>query len=133
MAWTTDLFCSLTFSRQTFNYKSEVEEALEGEKECLNNAKNRLNQLAFMTEPGKFCPEETDPYYWIENEVKDCLLTIEDCSIAIYKLEMLLENWENCHNGEGLAIDPPEGFNWKTAFLSGDFVRSINRPDATSL
>ena len=45
-----------------------------------------------------------------------------------WKRSVLLENWDNCHTKEGLAIYPPDNVDWKTAYLHGDFVHSTKYP-----
>ena len=55
---------------------------------------------------------------------------IDDLKYAIiekYKLELLLENWDKCHNEEGLAIPPP--FDYESAFLDGDFIKTVENPN----
>ena len=58
---------------------------------------------------------------------------IEEYTITLYKLNLLLENWDSCHNEEGLAINPPNNITWKTAFLTGDFVNTVKYPNANSV
>lgn len=82
-----------------------------------------------MTEPNKFCPEGYDPINWVSAEYNDNIGLIEEYTIELYKLNLLLENWDACHNKEGLAIDPPENIHWDIAFLSGDFIKSIKHPN----
>ena len=43
---------------------------------------------------------------------------------------MLKENWTKCHDENGLAIDPPNGIGWDTAFLDGDFVKTVKYPNS---
>lgn len=133
MGWSTELFCNLSFNRETFNYKSEVRDKMEEYEKYLQHAKNRLRDLALMTEPAKFCREEEDPLMWIRSEYEDAMELIEEYTIELYKLGILLDNWDNCHNEKGLAKDPPEGIGWNTAFLHGDFVASEKYPNPNEL
>lgn len=83
-----------------------------------------------MTEPRKYCDEETqNPYYMVVNEFQDAMNNLEEAMYDKFKLELLLDNWDDCHNKEGLAIDPPEDIHYDTAFLSGDFVKTVKYPD----
>ena len=126
MGWSTELFCNISFNRKTFNSKYEVEEELEDTKKYLETAKSRLRNIAMITEPKKFCDDDDDPIYWLDNEITNTLELIEEYTIDIFKLERLLENWEQCHNKEGLAIDPP---SYGIAYLCGDFVKSEKYPE----
>lgn len=133
MGWYTDLFCNISFNRETFNSKIEVQDRIGETKTYLQNSKDQLRNLVMMTEPQKFCPENYDPMIWLNGELRDLLDSIEEYSIDLYKLQLLLENWDSCHNEEGLAIEPPEGITWETAFLDGDFVRTVKCPNANDI
>ena len=126
MGWSTELFCNISFNRKTFNSKYEVEEELEDTKKYLETAKSRLRNIAMITEPKKFCDDDDDPICWLDNEITNTLELIEEYTIDIFKLRRLLENWEQCHNKEGLAIDPP---SYDVAYLCGDFVKSEKYPE----
>lgn len=130
MSWSTELFCNLSFNRETFNSKFEVEDKIKELDECINTCKKELRDMALMTEPSKFMgkEDESNPYLFVTSKVEDSLELLEEYTIERYKLCVLLENWDNCHNEEGLAIYPPDGINWDTAYLHGDFVHSTKYP-----
>lgn len=130
MAWSTELFCSISFNRETFNSRYEVECKIEEVEKCLQLAKDSLFNLAIMTEPQKFCPEDLDPLSWVQCEFRENMELIEDYIVELSNLKLLLDNWDNCHNEEGLAIYPPDNIEWDTAYLCGDFVNSDKYPDA---
>ena len=129
MGWSTELFCNISFNRETFNSKIEVQDKIEEIETYIQNAKDHLRDLLMMTEPGKFCPENYDPLIWMRNEFQDSMEEIEDYSVELYKLNLLLTNWDACHNDNGLAINHPDGIDWNTAFLDGDFIRTVKYPD----
>lgn len=133
MSWSTELFCNITFSRETFNSKSEVQDRIEETERYLQTTKDSLRNFVIMTEPQKFCPENYDPLIWVNGELQDLLDYIEEYSVELYKLRTLLTNWDKCHDENGLAINPPEGIKWDTAFLDGDFVKSIKCPNANDI
>lgn len=133
MGWSTELFCNITFNKETFNSKVEVQDKIEELEAYLQNSKDHLRDLLMMTEPGKFCPENYDPLIWLRNEFQDAVDSIEEYSVELYKLRTLLVNWDTCHNEDGLAINPPKGINLETAFLSGDFVKTIEYPNANDI
>ena len=133
MGWSTELFCNITFNKETFNSKVEVQDKIEELEAYLQDSKDHLRDLLMMTEPGKFCPENYDPLIWLRNEFQDAVDSIEEYSVELYKLRTLLVKWDTCHNEDGLAINPPKGINWETAFLSGDFVKTIEYPNANDI
>ena len=129
MGWSTKLFCNISFNRETFNSEIEVQDKIEEIETYIQSAKDHLRDLLMMTEPGKFCPENYDPLIWMRNEFQDSIEEIEDYSVELYKLNLLLTNWDSCHNDSGLAINHPDGINYNTAFLDGDFIRTVKYPD----
>lgn len=133
MGWETNLFCNLTFNRQTFNSKESVQDRIDELEEEVMAAKAAIKNLILMTEPKKFCPDDREPLHWLAEEYNECMEVIIDNTIEIYKLLVLLDNWDHCHNEEGLAINPPDDINWRTAYLDGDFVNTVKYPNGGSL
>lgn len=131
MGWQTDLFCNLTFNRQTFNDVSEVDDKIAEITEYIKYNEGILKELAFMTEPQKLfhLDDEEDPIDRIRRMVKEAIEELEDSYIERWKLEILRDNWKYCHNEEGLAINPPEDMDWRTAYLDGDFVKTVKYPN----
>ena len=131
MSWQTDLFCSLTFNRETFNSLSGVEDKIDELTSYISDLKDTLRNLAMMTEPSKLLnlEEGESPMERISSMVKDILTDLEDYYIERWKLEILKDRWNDCHTEDGLAIDPPENIDWRTAFLDGDFVKSVKHPN----
>ena len=135
MSWGTELFCNISFNRETFNSRYEVEDKISELDKCIETCKSEIRDMALMTEPSKFMDKDNNftPYYFVTQSVKNNLELLEEYIIERYKLITLLDNWGNCHNKERLAIYPPEGFDWDTAFLHGDFVRSTKYPNNNDL
>lgn len=133
MSWSTELFCNITFNRETFNSKGEVQDRIEETENYLQIAKNHLRNLVMMTEPRKFCPENYDPLIWLNNEYEDLLNLVEEYSVELYKLRTLLDSWDYCHDENGLAINPPDNITWKTSFLDGNFVRTVKHPNTNDI
>ena len=130
MGWVTDLFCNIVFNRKTYNSKYEVESDFEELDKLINATVRRLTDLAIMTEPNKFFTDpDLDILSSISTEVRDQLEELEEYYIERYKLSLLLEYWDDCHNEDGLAINPPDNIDWKTAYLDGDFVKTVKRPN----
>lgn len=131
MGWQTDLFCNLTFNRQTYNSVSEVESKISELTEMIKFNEGVIKELAMMTEPEKLfrLDEDEDPIDRIRRILKTSLEELEEDYIERWKLEMLRESWNHCHNEEGLAINPPECAEWPNAYLDGDFVKSVKYPN----
>jgi uncharacterized protein (UPF0216 family) len=135
MGWTTDLFCNISFNRETFNYKEEVESKISELDKCIESCKNTIRDMALITEPAKFINKEEDsnPYYFVINNVEDNIQLLEEYTIERFKLLLLLDNWDSSHTKEGLAIYPPDNIEWNSAFMSGDFVKSTKFPEINTL
>lgn len=131
MGWQTDLFCTLTFNRQTYNSISEVDDRIAELTLYIKDLEGTLKDLAIMTEPNKLLSleEGESALYHLQHRVKESLEGLEEYYIERWKLEILRENWNHCHNEEGLAINPPESIDWRTAYLDGDYVKSIDHPN----
>lgn len=127
MSQSTYLYTHLTFCGKTYNNLHEVEEDLTKLDEQQKRIKNRLMTLAMMTEPSKFNDTTVSNIEWIENEVETLLEDYEYVQIDLYKLEMLKDSWDECHNENGLGIDPPEGLD--RSFIDGDYVKTVKYPD----
>lgn len=135
MGWSTDLFCNLTYNRQTFNSLSDVEDKIAELTKMIKFNEGVLKELAVITEPKKLfhLEEGEDPIDKIRRMVMDSLEELEEDYIERWKLEILKDNWRNCHNEDGLAINPPENISWGTAFLDGDFIRTVENPDSDNI
>lgn len=135
MGWSTDLFCNIHFHKETYNDLYVVEDKIEEYQRLIEYCKNTLRKLAYMTEPNKFYDKEDyhDADTYIHKELFDSLECLEEYYRELFKLEYLRDNWSACHTKEGLAINPPEGINYYTAYLSGDFINSVKYPDANKI
>lgn len=121
------------FNKETYRSKHEVERALKEVKESIEVYKARLKNFAIMTEPQKFCPEGEDPLTWLEEEMEEILEALEWAYTDDYKLTMLLDNWDDCHDKNGNAIIPPKPLKlWTMCFCGGDFIKEVY-PDGTEV
>lgn len=126
MGWSTELFCNLSFNKKTYNSLLEVENDIDEINMILNNIKSTLRQLAYITEPEKFYSKDDydSPGDYIESELSRCLDELDDYYFDLVKLEYLRDNWRNCHDKDGFAIEPPTPMDWETAYITGDFIRT---------
>ena len=131
MGWSTDALIEVSFNRQTFNSKWDVENYIEDKEREIETAKKTIRQLAFMTEPKKFCEEDADPAWWIQNQIDDAIETIEDNSYLIGIARRVLDGWNYSHHENGMAYE----FNGQ--FLEqqrvwGDFVKTCDKDGKSS-
>lgn len=127
MSFETSLFCRITFNRKTYNSIYDVESDIEDIKDSINNIKNNILSLVLITEPKKYCTEDEDTISYMTKRVKDNLDNLEELYLELNDLYHLKDNWEDCHNDKGLAIPLPDNIDYDSAFLEGDFIRTINK------
>lgn len=120
MGFGTHLYTHIYFSRETYNSKWAVEQTINDVRERLRCAKEKLTKLAFMTEPNKFCVNEESPDTYLNNELRYAFKEFEEAVIDDYRLNLLLDNWDETHDSEGKAIRPSD--ENRKPFVCGDFI-----------
>lgn len=132
MGWSTELFCNISFNRKSYNSLYEVQSDLDEVNKMIKFHEDKIRALAIMTEPNKMITLEDEYGSYLDeilNQVNEALEDLRECYMDKNNLTLLIENWDNCHDDKGLAIEPPEGVSWDKAYLYGDFVRSNQNPD----
>lgn len=135
MGWSTELFCNISFNKKTYNSLYDVESDIDECKSMIQLYIDKLRAFVLMTEPQKMlnCKDcegnDIDPIDLINTEFNRIIEELDDYKFELFKLEYLKDNWEYCHNKEGLAINPPKDISWDTAYLDGDFVKTIEHPE----
>ena len=105
MGWATYLTTTLTFNRETYKSKYEVETAIEENKDMINYYKSKLYNLAVMTEPQKMMPKDCEePLWWIQKEFEEYYEGLTECIVEGWKLSILLDEWDKCHDSNGKPI-----------------------------
>jgi hypothetical protein len=132
MSQSTRLFTTINFAGKTYNSLNEVRVELQDIEKRIEDMKSNLRVLAYMTEPNKMKPEEATVSEYLDANVNHLYTEFEDLLVKRYKLEMLLEEWDKCHNNEGLGINPPDDVKYKS-FIDGDFVYTVKHPTNESL
>lgn len=126
MSYGTYLTTTIIFNRQTFDSLWQVREALDKVNEELADAKRMIHELTMITDPSKFmAPDELErstPYEWVSARTKDLLDTIEDLAAEKYRLEILEQEWNNCHTSDGRPINAPYDTD-EFSFLDGDYLK----------
>lgn len=129
MGWSTELFCNISFNRKSYNFLYEVQEDLAEVDRMIKFNEDKIRALAVMTEPSKMITLEDEYSSYLDEvlcRVNQVLEELHEYYTDRNNLLLLIENWDNCHDDKGLAIEPPEGISWDKAYLYGDFVKSAN-------
>lgn len=132
MSQSTRLFTTINFAGKTYNSINDVRIELQDIEIRINDLKSNLRVLAYMTEPNKMKPEDATVSEYLDANVNYLYTEFEELFVKRYKLEMLIEEWDKCHNNEGLGINPPDDVKYKS-FIDGDFVYTEKHPTKESL
>ena len=132
MSQSTRLFTTINFAGKTYNSINDVRIELQDTEIRINDLKSNLRVLAYMTEPNKMKPEDATVSEYLDANVNYLYTEFEELFVKRYKLEMLLDEWDKCHNNEGLGINPPDDIKYKS-FIDGDFVYTEKHPTKESL
>lgn len=124
MSYSTDLWCCISFLRRTYKTKQDVQEDLDKAKNNIRTAKETITKLVYMTEPSKFFNFSSESAMELINyELQSAFDSLEEAQIEECRLTILLDEWENCHDENGKAIQPPDNIDCMTAFISGDYLK----------
>jgi hypothetical protein len=132
MSQSTRLFTTINFAGKTYNSLNDVRVELQDIETRIEDLKSNLRVLAYMTEPNKMKPEDATASEYLDANVNYLYSEFEELFVKRYKLEMLIEEWDKCHNNEGLGINPPDDVKYKS-FIDGDFVYTEKHPTKESL
>lgn len=133
MGWGITLNTDIYYSKVGYKSKNEVSERIKDIDETLANIKARILQFAFMTEPKKFIPEDSDPLYYIESEIDELLEEYNELCFEQSRLYILENDWDEAHHEEtGLALVPYNPNELNRKWMYGDFVKSCT-PDGKEI
>ena len=141
MGWETTLLTHIRFSRKTYDNKYQVEDDIANLDRSIKMCEQKLRDLSMMTEPDKMLKvigdDETNgfnAYELIDDYLQDLFDILHEDIVERAKLLLLLEEWDKCHDKEtGLAISEPDNVDWDNSFLSGDFVKTVKKPNANGI
>ena len=124
MSYSTDLWCCISFLRKTYKTKEDVQEDLDEARSNIRAAKETITKLVYMTEPNKFFKASGGESVLdiVAEELQSAFDSLEEAQIEECRLTILLDEWENCHDENGKAIQPPDNIDCMTAFISGDYL-----------
>lgn len=128
MGWSTELFCNIHFNRKSYNSLYEVEEDIAMYEKSIRHCKDEIRTAVFMTEPDKLYnkDEYSSPLDFLKELYENNMEVLEENMYELQKLYYLKENWDQCHDkNTGLAVPPPDHIQWNTAYLDGDFIKTV--------
>ena len=124
MSYSTDLWCCISFLRKTYKTKGDVQEDLDDARDSIRTAKETITKLVYMTEPSKFFNSGSESAMELVNyELQSAFDSLEEAQAEECRLMILLDEWENCHDSDGKAVQPPDNIDCMTAFISGDYLK----------
>lgn len=131
MGWSTDALVKISFNRETFDAKYKVENYIEEREHTIQMCINTLTQLAWMTEPKKFCEEDESPEFYIKNNLSWALEELQQAVEEKYKAERVLEAWDYMHHKSGCALYAKSLS--KMQRIDGDFIPVCNEDGSNPL
>lgn len=125
---------TIHYRGNSFRTKDEVFDKIELNDKIIANCEKDLMTYMTMTEPAKFWRESEaevgeTPYIWLMNQVQTAIDSIKECSEENAKLKILLFDWDECHNADGMAIEAPKTDS-KGTYYGGDYIDTVY-PDGT--
>ena len=127
MGFGTTLYTGIYFHDENYDNVIDVQNRINEVKAIINNYKERMKMYAVCTEPKKFFKDEKDIFLAIHNKIDEYFEILEEYYIELYKLELLLNKWESCHDketGYGKLPDPEQKL-FSKSFIRGDFINGI--------
>lgn len=121
---------NIYFSHKNYRSISEVEDDIKLQESFIANAEKDLMMLITMTEPERFWRKDEaevgeTPWIWMQNQAMQAIETIKEASEELSKLRTLLYEWDECHDKEGLAIEPFKGSGYNKSYFWGDWIKSV--------
>lgn len=109
--------------------KAELQEKIQECQDTINNCKERLKALAYMTEPKKFYPED-DVQFYLNRDLEEILEEYDEARIKLTRLWVFEEAWDKTHDKEtGKAILPVNPLDLKDldnkVYMTGDYCEYI--------
>lgn len=123
MGWGVSIVHEDYFSRENFQNKYDVQHAIEEEKKMYDRAKQSIFALSIQTEPQKMLElkEGMSPIMALQYLTEDLFEELENSTIRLYRLNMLLNEWDDCLESNGKLRKPTEDFK---PFIYGDYINN---------
>lgn len=125
MSYSTYLQTTIEFQRKTYSNLSRVLDDIDDARHAINSAKETLRNLAFITEPQKFCGKDDDPMIWLKKETNDALDYLAESLINLYELQILRDSWDDIQRDGDKFVPAPHN----KSYLEGDFIPSTEEDD----
>lgn len=135
MSIVTEALVTVTFNHETFDSEAAVREYIEDKKEEIKRAEETLRNLAFMTEPKKWCDEEETPTGYIQRELDYAIETLRISSVQLSNAYAVLHGWKYMHHENGGAYISDKNSRDVTLDelqrIDGDYICMVN-PDGSN-
>lgn len=132
MSWSTELYTSISFNRKTYDALYVIEDDIEEYENLIRLAEKELTELAFITEPQKFCDEEQSPENYVRQKLENALEILEENLPLLSDLQRLRDAWDKAtymESGKVCFKKRPDDFHWDDAFIEGDYINSNYNDD----
>lgn len=122
MSYGTILTTDIYFNRKTYKDKWQVERDLKEVNENISKVRQALVALAVTTEPNKVIHVEDDDSVIdvVVESANEHIDSLMELTTEKDNLELLLDEWDDCHDGAGKPRNCPETF--KLPYIDGDFI-----------
>lgn len=125
MSQETHVLASYYFpTSRAFTDERDLERKISECKESIKMYWNRLHQLVFMTEPKKFCEDDMDPAWWLQNQMDEIQEELEAEIWWLSRYEAVQANIKKCFHENGGAKVGPEEFD-DAVRIKGDYIVEV--------
>lgn len=97
MGWGTQFNAEIYISKEIYHTKYDVESEIKDLEEWITKLKAKIMALALAT-PRDIVPHDNDPVdpiFYVTNEIENLFESLEEDHYKLYKLRLLLDNWDN--------------------------------------
>lgn len=111
----------------TFNSKQELQNAIKDCESDISYVKEKIRTYVFMTEPGKFIPNDEiyDTIGYLDRELTELWDMYDEARIKLTQLWELEEAWDKSHDKNGFAILPINPLELDKTYFGGDYVNCV--------
>lgn len=117
----------VTIFGYTLRNRRELDDAINEAKEQIEDAKKRISQYVFMTEPKKFIPDnqQDNVVGYLERELEELFELYDEARINLTRLWEFEEDWNKTHDKDGRSILPVDPFMLNKVYMGGDYADSV--------
>lgn len=108
----------------SFNTKSELNRKIKECEKTIEDCKNKLKNLIYMTEPKKFYNDKENIMAQIDEDIECILSDYEESQSMLSSLYKFEEAWDETHDEKGRCILPVNPLDLKNRkeYMGGDYM-----------